>query len=121
MYLLTTSQPFPTLPWKQLGAHICSPHHSLRCGNSFLKILLVLPFSLLAMKLSEYFGGYLKKICTWSGLTAISIISIPSSLQVLQIMPSHIIATSPVSIFPLYLGANTICPLNRDNNQTLSF
>ncbi len=28
--LLTTSQPFPTLPWKQLGAHICSPHHSLR-------------------------------------------------------------------------------------------
>src|SRR3972149_10566911 len=87
MYLLTISHPLPTEPWKQLGAHICSPHHSLRCGNSFLSNLLVLPFILLAIKLSEYFGGYLKKICTWSGLTAISIISIPSSLQVLQITP----------------------------------
>ena len=38
MYLLTTSHPFPTEPWKQLGAHICSPHHSLRWGNSFLRI-----------------------------------------------------------------------------------
>src|SRR3989304_8697614 len=79
MYLLTTSHPFPTLPWKQLGAHICSSHHSLRWGNSFLSILLVLPFSLLAIKLSEYFGGYLKNIWTWSGFTAISIISISSS------------------------------------------
>src|SRR3989304_8583026 len=104
MYLLTTSHPFPALP----GAHMCSPHHSLRCGNSFLSILLVLPFGLLAIKLSGYFGRYLKNIWTWSEFTAISIIFIFSSLHVLQSMPSVIIATSQVRIFPLYFGANTM-------------
>ena len=55
------------------SAHKCSPQNSLRCGNSFLYILLVLPFNLFAIKLREYFGGYLKNMCTCSEFTAISI------------------------------------------------
>ncbi len=95
------SDHFPSLPHRPMEATRC-PH------------MLATPF----LKMGKFFS--LKKICTWSGLTAISIIPLPSSLHVLQMMPSVTIATSSVDIFPRYFGANTIRSVSSDAKVFIS-
>ncbi len=55
-------------------------------------------------KLTEYFGGYWKNMCTWSTFMVISMILIPISAHVPLIIPSVTKATSPVRIFLRYFG-----------------
>ena len=66
IYFSTTSQPAPTEPWQQLE----SPQ------------MITAPFLQMEKLLTEYFGGYLINICTWSGFTTMSITLISSSIHV---------------------------------------